>query len=149
MRAAPRRAQKPARARAFRVWVLALTSVGFAGPLQAGEADAVAVKVRCRGAVCSFAVTVRHDDSGWKHYADRWEVLDMDGNELATRVLRHPHVDEQPFTRKLDRVKIPEGVTRVRIRAHDLVHGYGGEEVEADIPQKGKAKPTAEAETES
>jgi len=121
--------------------LLALLAAGFAAPLRAGEADAVAVKVRCRGPVCSFAVSVRHDDTGWKHYANRWEVLDMDGKTLATRVLRHPHVDEQPFTRRLDGVKIPEGVTRVRLRAHDLVHGYGGAEVEAEIPRKGEPKP--------
>jgi hypothetical protein len=44
---------------------------------------------------------VRHEDVGWQHYADRWEVLASGGEVLATRVLAHPHVDEQPFVRNL------------------------------------------------
>jgi hypothetical protein len=56
-------------------------------------------------------------------------VLTPDGKVLATRVLRHPHVEEQPFTRGLAGVHVPAEVDRVRIRAIDSVHGLGGEEV--------------------
>ena len=72
-------------------------------------------------------VTVRHDDTGWDHYVDRWEVLNATGEVLGTRVLHHPHVDEQPFTRSLSGVSIPAGTERVRIRARDSVHGFGGD----------------------
>ena len=41
----------------------------------------------------------------------------------------HPHVDEQPFTRSQRGIVIPPGVTQVRVRAHDLVDGFGGREV--------------------
>jgi len=81
----------------------------------------------------TFEVTVQHEDTGWEHYADRWEVLSPGGEVLATRVLAHPHVNEQPFTRSQSGIVIPEGVTGVRVRAHDLVHGYGGREVVADL----------------
>lgn len=102
--------------------------------VQAGPADVVSAKATCSPeSVCTFAVTVKHDDEGWEHYADRWEVLAPDGKVLATRVLLHPHVSEQPFTRKLDDVRIPAGVGKVRIRAHDSVHGLGGAEVEVEI----------------
>lgn len=83
----------------------------------------------------TFDVTVQHEDTGWEHYADLWEVLTMDGEVLATRVLTHPHVDEQPFTRSQSGIVIPEAVTQVRVRAHDLVHGYGGREVVVDLTQ--------------
>ncbi len=83
----------------------------------------------------TFDVTVQHEDTGWEHYADLWEVLTMDGEVLATRVLTHPHVEEQPFTRSQSGIVIPEGVTQVRVRAHDLVHGYGGREVVEDLTQ--------------
>ena len=56
---------------------------------------------------------------------------------IATRKLLHPHTDEQPFTRSLDGVKIPDGVTRVRIRGHDKVHGYGGAEMTVMLPARG------------
>ncbi len=82
-----------------------------------------------------FDVTLRHADSGWDHYADAWEVLAPDGGLLAKRVLVHPHVNEQPFTRSLGGVKVPAGIDRVRIRAHDSVHGYGGREMEIALPE--------------
>ncbi len=101
----------------------------------AGQADVVGVEVHCYAVrQCRFDVTVRHDDTGWDHYANLWEVLAPDGTLLGTRVLRHPHVGEQPFTRSLPWVRIPEGVTEVRIRARDSQHGFGGAERVVAIP---------------
>ncbi len=58
-----------------------------------------------------------------------------DGSVLGTRVLLHPHETEQPFTRSLGVVKIPEAVRQVTLRAHDRVHGYGGKEVTVALPR--------------
>jgi hypothetical protein len=112
-----------------------LASVLAAWPLaaRAGEADVVAASAECAGRVCRFVVSVRHADEGWQHYADRYEVLAPDGSVLATRVLRHPHVTEQPVTRELEGVVIPAGVSRVKVRAHDLVHESGGVEATVEI----------------
>ncbi len=100
-------------------------------------ADVLFVRARLQtDGTWSFEVTVQHEDRGWEHYADRWEVLSPDGRAsgaLATRVLTHPHVNEQPFTRSQSGIVIPEGVTQVRVRAHDLVDGYGGHEVVVDL----------------
>ena len=71
-----------------------------------------------------FDVTISHPDTGWDHYADGWRVLDMNNVELGMRVLAHPHVNEQPFTRSLSGVKIPAGTTQVQIQARDLPHGW-------------------------
>lgn len=98
-------------------------------------ADVIDVSVKCTSK-CTFTVTVKHKDAGWKHYANRWDVLSLDGKVIATRILLHPHVNEQPFTRSLDNVSIPESMTEVILRAHDLVHGYGGKEIKVSIPQK-------------
>ena len=81
----------------------------------------------------SFSVTVQHADTGWDHYADAWDVVGPDGKIIATRTLYHPHVNEQPFTRSLGNVTIPDGVTQVTLRAHDSVHGYGGAEITLDL----------------
>ena len=105
-------------------------------PAFGGEADVLDVDVSCDDdRVCRFAVTVRHDDRGWEHFANRWEVLSPDGEILATRVLAHPHDDEQPFTRSLSNVSIPAQLTEVVLRAHDLVHGYGGKELIVQLPE--------------
>ncbi|HHJ17677.1 MAG TPA: hypothetical protein ENJ80_13375 [Gammaproteobacteria bacterium] len=100
----------------------------------AGEVDVEAVSFRqAADGSYRFSVTLRHADTGWDHYADRWEVLTPEGEIIATRTLYHPHVDEQPFTRSLSGVKIPDALSRLVIRGHDSVHGYGGEEKRVDL----------------
>jgi hypothetical protein len=76
------------------------------------------------GGAWRFDVTILHPDTGWDHYADGWRVLDMDGKELGMRVLGHPHVNEQPFTRSLSGVQIPKGTAQVQIQARDLPQGW-------------------------
>ena len=115
--------------------LLTLAMMLISGPLFAGEANVINVTVvKTAPDAYDIAVTVRHDDTGWKHYADKWEVLDSDQNVLATRILYHPHVDEQPFTRSLSAVKIPAAVRGVNLRAHCSIHGYGGQEFPVDLP---------------
>ena len=63
-----------------------------------------------------IAVTLRHSDTGWDHYANEW-VVEVDGEIIGTRTLHHPHVDEQPFTRSLRDVRIPADATSVKIYA--------------------------------
>ncbi|MEW8028168.1 MAG: hypothetical protein AB2792_22755 [Candidatus Thiodiazotropha sp.] len=103
--------------------------------LNAGEADVTDVVVKNRGAnIYDFSVTVMHQDTGWDHYANRWEVLDEKGAILGTRTLHHPHVNEQPFTRHLSGIHIPSDTKKVTIRSHDSVHKYGGATVTVQLP---------------
>ena len=100
----------------------------------AGEVRIVDVRVECPSS-CTFAVTLEHADQGWNHYANQWDVVMLDGKILKSRVLHHPHVDEQPFTRSLSGVIVPQGVQQVRIRARDTVHGYSDQEYLVDLPR--------------
>lgn len=112
--------------------VLVLT---FAAVSYAGKADVIGVAVKKIGEhTYQFSVAISHNDEGWKHYADKWDIVAPDGRILGTRTLYHPHVDEQPFTRSLSGVKIPKGISTVTIRAHDSVHGYGGKVVSVILP---------------
>jgi len=112
-----------------RLLILALLTTAHSLAL-AGEADVLNVEVSCDNeSKCRFDVTVLHADEGWEHFANRWEVLSPDGEILATRVLAHPHVNEQPFTRSMANIEIPGDLHEVVVRAHDLVHEYGGKEV--------------------
>ncbi len=104
------------------------------GLVQAGEADVVGVKAeQAADGTWRFDVTVAHADEGWDHYANKWEVVGPDGTVLATRVLAHPHENEQPFTRSTSGVVIPEGVDEVTIRAGDSVHDLGGKELTVKV----------------
>ena len=108
--------------------LIILTGVSVLDRLSmAGEVTIVDVKVSCTND-CRFSVTLQHDDEGWEHYANQWDVLTLDGRLLKSRVLVHPHVNEQPFTRSLSGVSIPRGTKSVKIRAKDLKHGYSSQE---------------------
>ena len=113
----------------YRLSAMAVGLLLLPAQAMAGEADVIGVKVHGGSGVYSFDVTVKHADSGWDHYADKWDVVGPKGKILGTRVLFHPHENEQPFTRSLGGVKIPAGITSVTLRAHDKIHGYGGKEV--------------------
>ncbi len=115
--------------------VLALGDLTTSGYARASEAGVMGVEVARDRNGWRFDVTVLHDDEGWDHYADKWDVIGPDGTVLATRVLLHPHETEQPFTRSLGGVEIPDGVTEVEIRAHDNVHGYGGKVMKVALPE--------------
>ena len=119
----------------FRRLALATVLCLASGASVAGEADVVGVEVRKESAgTYRFDVTVAHGDEGWDHYADAWDVVAPDGTILGTRVLLHPHENEQPFTRSLSGVAIPDGITDVTLRAKDSMHEYGGLEMQATLP---------------
>jgi len=88
----------------------------------------------------TFRVTVRHPDTGWEDYADGWDVVLPDGTVVKaaaddpfTRLLLHPHENEQPFTRSQAGLALPDDVQTVTVRAHDIVDGFGGATVTVDL----------------
>ncbi len=123
--------------------VIETEEVKETGTMESGTADADVEFVRAvlsADGTWSFSVTVRHPDTGWEDYTNGWDVLTPDGtvlkvkeNDPFTRLLLHPHENEQPFTRSQSGITIPDGITMVLVRAHDLVDGYGGKEVNVDL----------------
>lgn len=110
-------------------------------PENAADADVINVRaVEAADGTWTFHVTVEHPDTGWEDYADGWDVVLPDGEVLKanpddpfTRLLLHPHENEQPFTRSQSNLVIPDGVAQVTVRAHDIVDGFGGQEVVVDL----------------
>jgi len=68
-------------------------------------------------------IAVSHADEGWSHYANGWQIFTPTGEQLGVRVLAHPHVKEQPFTRSIRNIKIPPSIDSVYLKAQDSVHG--------------------------
>ena len=124
----------PGNSRPTRIGLAAIVLLTAVSASFAGGADVEDVSITKTGENFSFEVTVRHADTGWQHYADKWEIVASDGQVLGTRILHHPHVDEQPFTRSLSGVKIPPHITHVTIRAYDSRHGRGGKMVTVPVP---------------
>lgn len=81
----------------------------------------------------TFHVTLQHHDTGWKHYADDWRIVNSKGKVLGDRQLWHPHVGEKTFTRTLAGVLIPRGTHIVYVEAHDKVHGWSKQRVRIDM----------------
>ncbi|NCQ23867.1 MAG: hypothetical protein COW54_14145 [Rhodobacteraceae bacterium CG17_big_fil_post_rev_8_21_14_2_50_63_15] len=111
--------------------MLASCLLGSAGA--ADEPDILDAAVRQPGTSWRVDVTVQHPDTGWDHYVDGWEVQDKDGNRLGYRLLHHPHVNEQPFTRSLEDLDLPEGTREIFIRAHCSVDGWSSEALRVSL----------------
>lgn len=98
--------------------MLLLTGWLLAGTVYAQPPVIVEAKAQLNtNQLFDIAVTIRHPDTGWEHYANEWVIV-ADGNkQLAQRTLYHPHVNEQPFTRFSRDVLIPADVKRVTVQA--------------------------------
>jgi hypothetical protein len=107
-------------------WLLTYFIIALcgAGPAMAAPPEIVSATATSEGGTWRFDVTLRHPDTGWDHYTDAWEVLLPDGTSLGVRILDHPHVEEQPFTRSLSGIAIPAGTDHVLIRARCSVDGW-------------------------
>ena len=61
------------------------------------------------------------------------EANNVHGRILGERQLAHPHLNEQPFTRGLANIKIPENNTVLYIEAHDKLHGWSAQSLKIDL----------------
>ncbi len=100
----------------------------------AGDANVLGVKVDPLGErQYRIAVTLSHGDTGWDHYANAWLIFDENGEKIGERVLHHPHVNEQPFTRSLT-LTIPETVRLITVKGQDSLHGTNGKMMVIELP---------------
>ena len=121
--------------RTMTTWTLGLLffSTVFSSLAVANEVEVVKVRFELSGGAWNVRTTLRHADSGWDHYADAWRVVNEKGDVLGSRILHHPHESEQPFTRGLSSVVVPNGVSIVFVEAHDKVHGWSKQRVRVDL----------------
>ncbi len=90
----------------------------LASPVRGEAPEVVAAEGSVGSGGWTISVTLRHPDTGWDHYADGWRIEAADGTVLGTRELLHPHETEQPFTRTLGGLDLPEGPLYVRARGN-------------------------------
>lgn len=78
----------------------------------------------------TVAATISSPYDSPSRYADAFRVLAPDGEELGVRILTHDHASEQPFTRSLNSVDIPDTVSVIVVEGRDQQSGWGGATVE-------------------
>ena len=97
--------------------------------------DVVSVKVQARaGNHFDFDVTISSPYDTPQRYADGFRVMTTGGQIYGERKLLHDHADEQPLTRDLYGVSIPERVRAVVVQARDQKFGYGGKSMQVVLP---------------
>ncbi len=122
----------------LRAAVVALALI-CASPLALpGAADVIAATARqAADGSWSFEVTMRCDDRGADYFCDRFEVLTPTARVVGVRRLLHDHTDEQPSTRDLQGVHVPDGFPRgVLIRGHHNIRGYDGAALKLELPAR-------------
>ena len=78
----------------------------------------------------TFDVTVSSPYDSADRYADAWRIVGPEGTVFGIRELAHDHAAEQPFTRTIQGVEIPDDVELVTIEGRDQANGWGGETFE-------------------
>lgn len=118
--------------RLFLIIMLAVVA-GFSQLSLANEVEIVNVYMEKTTSGWRADVTLKHADTSWEHYADAWRIVDGNGHLYKTRVLFHPHINEQPFTRSLADINIPAEQSTVYVEAHDKKHGWSSQRVKIDL----------------
>jgi hypothetical protein len=96
--------------------------------------DVIGADVTHEGATSTFEVTLSSPYDSPDRYADAWRIVGDDGRVYGVNELTHDHAGEQPFTRSLAGVEIPDTVESVTIQGRDQVYGWGGGTVELALP---------------
>lgn len=96
--------------------------------------DVVDAELARSGDAWTLSATISSPYDSPERYADAFRALAPDGTELGVRVLTHDHANEQPFTRSLTGMVIPEGVDEITVEGRDLANGWGGRTVTVAVP---------------
>lgn len=116
------------------IFMASIAVLAFASTALADKPEVTAVNAVKSDIAWTFEVTLIHPDTGWDHYADGWQVADAENTILGTRTLAHPHVAEQPFTRSLSGVVVPESVKVVYIQVSDNQSGWYDNPYRVELP---------------
>ncbi|TCS43676.1 hypothetical protein [Reinekea marinisedimentorum] len=108
-----------------------------ASPVFAAEQqypDVIEVVIIPTGTSYTFNVTLSSPYDSASRYADAFRVMSANGEVYGVRELLHDHAYEQPFTRALRQVEIPQGVAEVIVEGRDQKYGWGGKTVTISLP---------------
>jgi len=121
--------------------IAALIGLAAGLPCQADAPEIVAAEAYMGRMGWTVRVTLRHEDSGWDHYASGWSVALPDGTVVGEAELRKPHVGIPEFETKLKGIDVPPGTTYLLIRARCNLVGWSPAVTRVDLPAAGERAP--------
>ncbi len=98
--------------------------------------DVLDAQLEATGDTWRLSATLSSPYDTPERYADAFRALAPNGEELGVRVLLHDHANEQPFTRSLTGLEIPDDVDTVIVEGRDLEYGWGGDTVALEVPRE-------------
>ena len=101
--------------------------------------DVIAAELEPAGDAWRLDATLSSPYDTPERYADAFRALSEDGTVLGVRELAHDHANEQPFTRSLTGLEIPDDVARITVEGRDRAHGWGGNTVAIEVPARSDA----------
>ena len=127
---------------------LMLTACASSDPSEVGETtdgaaadgqeqrypDVLSAELEATGETWRLTATLSSPYDTPERYADAFRALGEDGTPLGVRELAHDHANEQPFTRSLTGLEIPDDVERITVQGRDQRYGWGGATVELEVP---------------
>ena len=96
--------------------------------------DVIDAELERSGDTWTLSATISSPYDSPERYADAFRAVAPDGSELGVRVLTHDHANEQPFTRSLTGLVIPDGIEEITVEGRDLANGWGGQTVTVAVP---------------
>jgi hypothetical protein len=109
------------------------TAAAATSPEEQRFPEVIDATAELRSTGWTFSATISSPYDTPERYADAWRVVGPDGEVFGVRELTHDHASEQPFTRSLSGIDIPETVDRVTIEGRDLANGWGGATAEVAL----------------
>ena len=98
--------------------------------------DVLAATAERSGDTWTVSATLSSPYDTPERYADAWRIVGPDGTVYGVRELAHDHQNEQPFTRSLSGVEIPDSVTVVTVEGRDQLSGWGGATVDVQLDRE-------------
>ena len=105
-------------------FISSILLIMFIHNAQAGTVEILAVEFHKTGMdTWSVRVTLKHDDMGWEHYADNWQIVNENGKILKVKeVIEDDYLKRVPLKRELLNRALKEIIEDLKVTKVENYH---------------------------